>query len=187
MKMREHVIAVLLVSAAAMPLQVQADPPWGWDGPGESDCGMMGPGMMGRGMGCRGMGYMMGGPGPMGPGMMMGGYGMLDLTDKQIDKINDIQTSLQKDHWKLMGEMIDAQARVRKAWSQDRPDPQEVGAAYGKLYELQRRGIEQRVAAMNRIYDSLTDEQRKLLKSGPRHMWGQGGGGPMGRGHMMMR
>jgi Spy/CpxP family protein refolding chaperone len=147
--------------------------------------------MMGHGMGFgQGMGHMMGGAGMMGggmmgmPGMMMRGYGMLDLSDKQTDQLIDIQTKLQKDHWQLMGKMIDEQANVRKAWSGDKPDPKKVGAAYAKLFELQRQAIEDRVAAMNKMYDTLTDEQRELLKSGP---MGRMGGGP-GRGrHMMMQ
>lgn len=199
MKMKANIVAVLLLSAGVLPLQTQADSPWMWGGQGQGGggCGMMGPGMMGPGMMMgsgmgfgRGWGHMMGGPGMMmgGPGMMMGGFGMLDLTDKQIDQLNDIQTKLQKDHWQLMGKMIDEQANVRKAWSGDKPDPKKVGAAYSKLFELRRQAIEDRVAAMNKMYDTLTDEQREQLKSGRWGMWGQGGGGPMGRGrHMMMQ
>jgi Spy/CpxP family protein refolding chaperone len=198
MKMKAYFIVTLLLSAIVLPLQTQADPQWMWggQGPGGCGCGMMGPGMMGPGMMMgsgmgygRGMGHMMGGYGMMGgSGMMMGGYGMLDLTDKQMDQLNDIQTKLQKDHWQLMGKMIDEQANVRKAWSGDKPDPKKVGAAYAKLFEIQRQALEDRVAAMNKMYDTLTDEQREQLKSGRWGMWGRGGGGPMGHGrHMMMQ
>ena len=143
----------------------------------------------GWGYGGMGMGHMMGGYGMMGMGgMMMGGFGMLDLSAKQIDQISDLQTRLQKQHWQLMGKMIDQQADVRKTWSESKPDPKKVGAAYSKLFELQRQAIEERVAMMNKMYDLLTDKQREQLKAGPRGMWGQGGGGSMGRGgHMMMQ
>jgi Spy/CpxP family protein refolding chaperone len=185
MKMKATITALLLLSAVVLPLQAQANPTWmiGGQGPGNAGCGMM----MGSGMGFggMGMGHIMSGFGMMGmPGMMMGGYGMLDLSDKQIDQLNDIQTKLQKDHWQLMGKMIDEQANVRKAWSGDKPDPKKVGAAYSKLFELQRQTIEDRVAAMNKMYDTLTDEQREQLKSG---QWGMGRmGGSMHRGGRMM-
>jgi hypothetical protein len=53
-------------------------------------CGMLGPGM---GFGMMGMGHMMSGYRMIGmPGMMMRGYGMLDLSDKQISQFNEIQT-----------------------------------------------------------------------------------------------
>jgi Spy/CpxP family protein refolding chaperone len=195
MKMKASIKVLLLLGAVVLPLQTQANPPWMMSGQGQGNagCGMMGAGMMmgpGMGYGMMGAGHMMGGfgmmgGGMMGAGMMMGGYGMLDLSDKQIDQLNDIQTKLQKDHWQLMGKMIDEQANVRKAWSGDKPDPKKVGAAYAKLFELQRQAIEDRVAAMNKMYDTLTDEQRQQLKSG---QWGMGrmGGGPMHRGGSMM-
>jgi len=187
-------IAVMLLNLIVIPLQVQADPGGMWGGRdwGNSDCGMMGPGMMmgsGMGFGGMGMGYMMGGNRMMGmPGMMMGGFAMLDLSEKQTDQIGDIQTKLQKEHWQLMGKMIDEQANMRKTWSGVKSDPKKVGAAYAKLFDLQRQAIEARVEAMNKMYDTLTDKQREQLNSGPGAMWGQGGGGAMGRpGHMMMQ
>jgi Spy/CpxP family protein refolding chaperone len=198
MKMKANITALLLLSTVVLPLQTQAMPPWmgGGQGPGNAGCGMMGPGMMmgsGMGYGMMGAGHMMGGFGMMGggmmgmPGMMMGGYGMLDLSDKQTDQLIDIRTKLQKDHLQLMGKMIDEQANVRKAWSGDKPDPKKVGAAYAKLFDLQRQAMEDRVAAMNKMYDALTDEQREQLKSGQWGMYGRMGGGP-GRGrHMMMQ
>ncbi|MGD8940687.1 MAG: Spy/CpxP family protein refolding chaperone [Gammaproteobacteria bacterium] len=197
MKMKANITALLLLSAIVFPLQTQAMPPWmdGGQGPGmQGGCGMMGPGMMmgsGAGYGMMGAGHMMGGFGMMGggmmgmPGMMMGGYGMLDLSDKQMDQLNDIQTKLQKDQWQLMGKMLDEQANVRKAWSGDKPDPKKVGAAYAEISKLQRQALEARVEAMNKMYDTLTDEQREQLKSGRRGMWGQMGS-PMHRGGRMM-
>jgi Spy/CpxP family protein refolding chaperone len=133
------------------------------------------------------MGSMMGGQGMMGmPGMMMGGYGMLDLSDKQIAQFNDIQTKLQKELWQLMGKMLDEQAKVRDAWSVDKPDPKKVGAIFSEISQLQRQALEARVQAMNKIYDVLSDEQRENLKSGRWGMRGQMGGGSMHRGGPMM-
>lgn len=181
---------LILLSATLFPLQTMSQPAWmmGGQGPGaHMGCGMMGPGIgFGMGFGMMGMSQMMGGMGI--PGMMMGGYGMLDLSDKQIAQFNDIQTKLQKEHWQLMGKMLDGQAKVREAWSVDRPDPKIVGAAYAELSQLQRQALEARVEAMNKMYDALTDEQRNRLKSGAWGRWGRMGGGPMGRGgRMMMR
>jgi Spy/CpxP family protein refolding chaperone len=184
-------ISILLFCGIAIPISTQAHPPWLTGGQGQGtnmDCTTMGPGMMmGPGMGCgkMGMHHMMGGLGMMRmPGMMMGGYGMLNLSDKQIEQFNDIQTKLEKDHWKLMGKMIDQKSKLREVWSADKPDPKKVGDAYEEIFQIRRQAIEARVSAMNKMYDALTDEQREQLKSGPRGM----GGGPMGRrGHMMMQ
>ena len=195
----KYALAILFIVSTAIPVQGRTDQTWGSYGYGY---GMMGPGMMmgGGGIGYGGMGQMMGGNGMMGMGSMMGGYGMmgmggmmsgyamLDLSSKQWDQLNDLQIKLQKQHWQLMGKMIDQQDDVRKAWNAAKPDPKKVGAAYAKLFELQRQAIEERVAIMNKMYDQLTDKQREQLKSGPRGMWRQGGGGPMGGGgHMMMQ
>ena len=126
--------------------------------------GMMGGGHMGmmgggdhRGM----MGNMMGGGGHMG---MMNKYKGLGLSDEQKQQMSDIKYKLRKEHWAIMGQMIDQHAALQKAYAGDRPDPAAVGAVYGKIFDLKRQMIEARLAAKNSAKDVLTEEQRAQMK-----------------------
>lgn len=149
-------------------------------GPGMMGHGGMGPGMMDGGDGPCGMGPgMMGddgdrmGPGGMGgwgghgmgPGMMMNGYGMgpiwrLDLTDAQRAKINSIADTLRRQHWAIMGKIMDHQAKLRDLTSAAEPDPKAVGAEYGNISKLRQEMIETHVVAMNQARAVLSNEQR---------------------------
>lgn len=155
-------------------------------GPGMGMMGMMGGmgGMMGPGMG------MMGG-GMMGPGMGMMGAGpfaMLDLTDDQRAKLSKIQDETRKRQWDLMGKLYDEHARLRDVYATERPDPKQVGQAYGNIAKIQQQMAEIGTDAHNRMFDVLTKEQREQLQQmrrgmGPGSM-GMRGGGP---GRPMMR
>lgn len=117
--------------------------------------------MMSEGhMGMMGHMPMMGG-GHMG---MMSRYKGLGLSDEQQQKINDIQHGLRKKHWEIMGQMIDQQAALQKAYSENRPDPKTVGAVYGKIFDLKRQMIEAALAAKNGVMDALTEEQLAQMK-----------------------
>jgi len=152
----------------------------------------MGPGMMG-GYGGYGMGPgMMGGGygGMMGPGMigggyghmgMMGGYGMgmLDLTADQQAKINKIFDDKRKQHWAIMGKMMEEQNKLRDLSNVDKPDPKKIGAVYAEIAKLQQQMIESHVQATNQMQDILTKEQRDQLRQW--HRGGRGTGeGPRG-------
>ena len=122
-------------------------------------------GMMGNKMGGGGhmgmMGDMMSGGGHMG---RMGKYKGLGLSDEQTQQMRDIQYKLRKMHWEIMGQMIDQQAALQKAYTGDRPDPAAVGAVYGKLFDLKRQMIEASLTAKNSTRDVLTEEQRVQMK-----------------------
>jgi Spy/CpxP family protein refolding chaperone len=141
----------------------------------------MGPGMMG------GYGYHMGPRGgcDWGPGMM-GGHGMwalsaLNLTDDQRAKINKILDNERKQHWAVMGKMMDEQIKLRDLYAQSEPDPKKVGAAYGAIAKLQQQMIEAHVQAGNEIHKILTKEQREQMEQWRHGGWGPGGGpGPHG-------
>ena len=115
-----------LLSVLCMPVPALADdvddaPPYG------RGYGWMGPGMM------DGQGYgMMGGQG-MGPGMMggygMGPYAMLSLSDDQRSKINKIHDAERKQHWAIMGKMMDVENKQRDLLAENEPDPKKAGAA----------------------------------------------------------
>ncbi|PKO72147.1 MAG: hypothetical protein CVU20_03750 [Betaproteobacteria bacterium HGW-Betaproteobacteria-14] len=152
--------------------------------------GGYGPGMMmggGQGQGMMG-GY---GQGQMGPGMMGGGYGHgmmgqgmmgsqqglpgVSLDDKQRKAYNAINDDLRRKRWELMGRTMDEQAKLRDLYEADKRDPAAIGAAYQRIFDLQRQMIESTVAAHNKIEGLLTPEQRKTA----REFWGQSWRGRM--------
>lgn len=130
---------------------------------------------------------MMGMDAPMGQMNMMDGrmgFGMLsrlNLSEEQEKKINKLRDDLQKEHWKIKGDIIDLQSKLRQTFDEDRPDPKSVGDIVEGISKLERKMVEGRVETMNKIRDLLTDEQRKQLKSGTRR-YGWGGGPMMHRG-----
>jgi len=166
----------------------------GYGGMGMNGYGMMGgyggmgPGMMGGGYGGMGMGgYGMmggyGGMGMMGPGMM--GYGgMINLSQAQRDKIENIQEGMRKSHFAMMESIIKEREKLAELMSQEEPSPSKVGAAYGRIFAVQRQMIESGIAAHNQMNKVLTKEQREQMQQWHSRMWG-GGYGP--RGNMRNR
>jgi Spy/CpxP family protein refolding chaperone len=166
----------------------------------------MGPGMMG-GYGGYGMGPgMMGGYGPgygmmggyggygMGPGMMgYGGFYGLDLTDAQRTKIDKILDNQHKQHWSVMGGMMEAQNKLRDLYQADPLDAKKIVAVYGDIAKMQQQLIESEVEAQNQIRNVLTKEQRAQLRDWHRGGWGWGprgsarDGAAYGPGGMMRR
>jgi Spy/CpxP family protein refolding chaperone len=154
----------------------------------------MGPGMMdGSGRGGMGMGGCGMGPGGgMGPAMMDGpgrsgmmGLGpieKLDLTPDQRSKLNKIEYDLRKQHWSLMGKVIDEKAKLYDLYAADKPDPKKLGAVYGAIFDVRRQMIEAGIDAMNRARDILTKDQITRLKQLQQH----GGGAADGMHHEMM-
>jgi len=148
-------------------------------GPGMMGGGYgMGPGMMGGGyggMGMMGMGPgmgMMGGMMGMGQGMM-GGYGvmgMMDLTDDQRTKMTKTFDAERKQHWAIMGKMMEEQNKLRDLYNVDKPDPKKVGAVYGEIAKLQQQMIETHIQATNQVQDMMTKEQREQFRQ-----WNHGG------------
>jgi Spy/CpxP family protein refolding chaperone len=118
-------------------------------------------------MGGGGMG-MMGGDG-------LGMFGMLDLTDEQRTKINKIHDDLRKQHWAMMGKMMDEQNALRDLHQADVLDAKKIGAVYGNLGKLRQQMAETHVEAKNKIHALLTPEQRDQMRQ-----WRRGGCGPMG-------
>jgi Spy/CpxP family protein refolding chaperone len=171
-----------------MPVPALADdvddvPPYGrgdgWMGPGMMDghgYGMMG----GQGMGPGMMGGYGGGPGMMG-GYGMGPYAMLGLSDDQRNKINKIHDAERKQHWAIMGKMMDVENKQRDLLAHSEPDPKKVGAAYAEMSKLRQQMLETHVQANNDMQKVLTKEQREQLRQWHRGMrGGQGGVGPRG-------
>jgi Spy/CpxP family protein refolding chaperone len=147
-------------------------------GPGMMGGYGMGPGMMGG----YGMGPgMMGGYG-MGPGMM-GGYGMgpggggywarhLKLSDEQQAKINKIQDDTRKQHWSIMGAMMDQQAKLRDLYAAPNRDSAAIDETYKNIGTLQQQMYDSGVDARKRIEAVLTKEQQERLRKDWRGGWG---------------
>lgn len=130
---------------------------------------MMGPGMIGHGtMGGAGMG---GGSG-MGAtrGDMPSEFALLELSPDQQSQIGQIQREALQQDLGLRQRIGNEQRRLQQLLLQDRPDPQAVGDAYGKIAQLQRQQIELRVEAQNRIEALLTPEQRQQLQQNRRRL-----------------
>lgn len=140
-----------------------------------------------------GYGPMMGGPGMMqgyGPG---GGAG-IELSSVQRAKSREIQRELFKKESELREKMFMEHGQIEDLYDVDKPDPKAVRAAYDRLYNIRKEMIEARIQARNKMYDLLTDDQRKTW-SQQRRQWSKGWGhmgmmgpgygyGPMGPGMM---
>lgn len=123
-------------------------------GPG---MGMMGPGM---GMMGQGMGY--------GPGM---GFGMMDLTDDQRDKLFQVHSRVRKEQYKRMGEMMEVMEALRAEMLKPEPKPEAVAKAYDRVSAVQREMLKARVAAQNEMSGMLTPEQREQWRGMRGMMW----------------
>jgi Spy/CpxP family protein refolding chaperone len=155
----------------------------GWGMMDENDMPMMG---TGRGCGYGYYGMRGGGTGMMGAGALAA----LNLTPDQRTKINKIQDELRKQHWALMGKMMDEQVKMRDLYEAEKPDAKKIGAVSDYLQVLRKQMIESRVDAYNRMREVLTKEQREQLNKWPRGAWGMMGSGyghGYGYGTMMGR
>lgn len=150
-----------------------------------------GMGMMGRGMGMMpmmggGMMSMMG----SGMGMMsMGGMSpmmaqMLDLDDKQRQKLRELMRAQRKTHLNMMNSMMDIHDELETAYDKDVVDAKAVGKIYNKMFENKRQMVEQMIETRNKFRAMLTDEQKKQFDK-MRH-GGVGMMPMMGRGMGMM-
>jgi Spy/CpxP family protein refolding chaperone len=128
--------------------------------------------MMGGGMGVGSCGMMGGGAGMMG----YGAFGALDLTKDQQARINKIQDDMRKQHWAIMGKMMDEQSKLRDLYAEEKLDAKKIGAVSDAVYALRKQMIESRIEATNRMREVLTKEQREQLNKRP-------GGGMTGSGH----
>ena len=133
---------------------------------------------MGNGRGCGYYGMRGGGMGMM----CAGAFGALDLTQDQRTKINKIQDELRKQHWAVMGKMMDEKAKLRDLYEAEKPDAKKIGAVSDYLQVLRKQMIESRVDAYNHMREVLTKEQREQLNKLPRGSWGMMGSG-YGRGY----
>lgn len=128
-----------------------------------------GPGMMGgQGMGMMGAGEM---PCPimnqMGYGMGMGMAGPMNLpnlTGEQQSKIRAIQREMRREHMEKMMDMMDIRDDIMAEMASERPDPKKIREMQGSMSQMQGEMLESTVNNRNRIYDLLTEEQRKQIR-----------------------
>ena len=138
----------------------------------------MGPGMMG-GYGGYGMGPgMMGGYGGYGMGRgMMGGYGpamagVLDLTDQQQRKIEDIQENLGKQQWGLMQSMHSQMSALPRQSDQQNLDVDAIMKAQKALSDTRLQMMRNALEAQKKLEGVLTPEQKKRISE--LHRWNRG-------------
>ncbi|MCL7744140.1 hypothetical protein LV476_04125 [Guyparkeria hydrothermalis] len=143
--------------------------------PGGYGPGMMGPGMMhGYGPGMMqgyGPGY---GPGMMpgygagmmqgyGPGMMAPGYGtgssnLGRLTEKQRERLRELQQEEQQEHLELMQQMQEHQRELYRMQLADDPDYEAIKKKSRHLNELQQEMAEERIEMHRKMRDILEKE-----------------------------
>ena len=112
-------------------------------------------------------------------GMMgYGAIGALDLTKDQRAKINKIQDDMRKQHWALMGKMMDEQTKLRDLYDEEKLDAKKISAVSDAVHALRKQMMESRIEATNRMREVLTKEQREQLNTSTR-----GGRGMLGTGH----
>ena len=129
--------------------------------------------MMGGGYGPM-MGDMMGGGfGPMMGGMMGGFYG-LDLSKDQRAKIRSLHHAVRKQNMELMSKLMDSRDKLAELYDTAKPDPDKIGKVYDEIFKIRREMIQQHLKVRNKIYDLLTEDQRKEIDSER----------PFGYGHM---
>jgi Spy/CpxP family protein refolding chaperone len=138
--------------------------------------------MMGGGMGMMGGSGMCGGMGMMHEGM--GPLRMLNLTAEQRAKINALHDGLRKEHWAIMGKMMDEQAKLRDLFEAEKPDTKKIGPVYDAIFSLRKQMILSRIDAMNSVREVLTKEQLDQLKQWHRSRWQGAGPGHMHGGMM---
>ena len=141
--------------------------------PGGYGPGMMGPGMMqGYGPGMMqgyGPGYgpgMMQGYGPMhgyGGGMMAPGYGVGSsnlgrLTEKQRERMQELQQEEQKDHWELMQKMQERQRELYRMQLADEPDYDAIKKKSRELGKLQQEMAEERIEMHRQMRNVLEQD-----------------------------
>ena len=156
------ILAAAMLGGAAVATADETKPTWNcpYGGPPMMGGYGMGPGMM--------QGYgsspgMMGAYG-MGPGMM--GYaGSVDLSADQRTRINAIRDETRKQHWTMMGEIMDQQVRLQDLYDVPKTDSAAIEQAYKRIGELQRQMYESSIDAHKRMDAVLTDEQRERLRN----------------------
>jgi Spy/CpxP family protein refolding chaperone len=116
---------------------------------------------------------MMGDGGP-GWGRGGGGFGALNLTDEQREKIAVAQEKSRSRNWETMGQLRSEQFKLRQMAYSDRIEPAAYTEQQKKVDELRRNMLRARIESRNEIDAILTPEQRKQFRQfGP--WWLQNG------------
>ncbi|WP_172967661.1 periplasmic heavy metal sensor [Hydrogenovibrio sp. JE_KL2] len=117
-------------------------------------------GMRGQGMGYGGMmpGY------GMGMGMRGQGMGIIQLSDEQMKKMQQVRANAMKDMQPIMRKMWKARAALWKAMRTDKRDHKAIGKAYDAMASVKKEAFMQRLKMQEEMRKVLTKEQREELK-----------------------
>jgi Spy/CpxP family protein refolding chaperone len=129
----------------------------------------------------------------MGPGMMKGPgagpMGMLNLTEEQQAKVQDLHLAHQKEIIPLQSELQEQKASLKLEITADKFNESKVKSIQGEISKLQSEMAMKMVLHQRAVRDLLTPEQKKkfdehILSAGPMGPGPMMGGGMMGRGGM---
>jgi Spy/CpxP family protein refolding chaperone len=90
---------------------------------------------------------------------------MLELSSEQRAQMAAIAEETQVAIMTVMKDMYTQSGTLRELFQAMPPDPQSIGSAYAKIFDLQRQAIETNVGAFNRLMSVLSDEQRAMWQS----------------------
>jgi len=107
--------------------------------------------------------YMPAQPGVMAPAMgaQVNPLAVLGLSEEQRKKIAAIAGESQADNIKLINQIRAEMFAINKLFAADTLDEKKIGAAYQKVFDLQRKAVELSVRTYNRQIAVFNSEQLK--------------------------
>ncbi len=96
---------------------------------------------------------------PMHPGMQANPRTALGLTEEQRKKLAAITQESQLKNMQIMSEVAKEMQAAQKLFLEDKPDSKKIGAAYQRVFDKQRKAIEQSVEMYNKQIAVFNKEQ----------------------------
>ena len=119
---------------------------------------------MGRGMGYCGLGYANAGYGFQGLGQIGGYYqNALNLTQEQINKINEVQVKFRSENSDLWNNLYQKQIELQGLINNQKADPSAVNSKIDEISKIRAEVQKKSVTHREEIKNILTDEQKALF------------------------
>ncbi len=97
---------------------------------------------------------------------------MLKLSDEQQKKLKDLAAEAQKQGAELVKLLGESAKELPKLMADAKLDAKTIGAAYAKVFDIQRKIIEAGVTNYNKELAVFTEEQRKAWDAMRKQMQG---------------
>lgn len=110
-----------------------------------------------------------GAAGDYGYGSILEPYKRLDLSEQQWSQAKEIQEQMHVRQSQLMRQMRKEHGRLQAMVEREHADPAAIDGQKMKIADLRRQMSEARTAAISRINDLLTPEQRGQIKGSGAH------------------